>query len=137
MNLSQISIKNPVFAWMLMAGLMFFGLICFNRMGVSQLPDVDSPVISVNLSWEGAAPEVMEADVVDVVEDAVMSIQGVRDISSSIKLGSATVTIEFELDRNIDVAFQDVQTKLNQAQRSLPESMDPPIINKTTRMTSR
>ena len=116
---------------MLMAGLMFFGLISFNRMGVSQLPDVDSPVISVNLNWEGAAPEVMESDVVDVVEDSIMSIQGVRDVSSSIKLGSATVTIEFDLDRNIDVAFQDVQTKLNQAQRSLPVSMDPPIISKT------
>ncbi|HTY44821.1 MAG TPA: efflux RND transporter permease subunit [Patescibacteria group bacterium] len=131
MNLSHISIKNPVFAWMLMAALILFGLISFNRSGVSQLPDVDSPVISVNLSWEGAAPEVMESDVVDVVEDSLMSIQSVRDISSSIKLGSATVTIEFELDRNIDAAFQDVQTKLNQAQRLLPPTMDPPIIAKT------
>ena len=67
MTLSDISIKNPVFAWMLMAALIVFGLISFNQMGVSQMPDVDFPVVSINLTWEGAAPEVMETDVVDVV----------------------------------------------------------------------
>jgi HAE1 family hydrophobic/amphiphilic exporter-1 len=131
MNLPKVSIKNPVFAWMLMAGLMLFGLISFNRMGVSQLPDVDFPVISVGLTWQGAAPEVLESAVVDVVEDSIMSIQGVRDITSSIKQGSASITIEFELDRNIDAAYQDVQAKLNEAQRNLPKDMDAPIIRKS------
>jgi len=131
MNLSDLSIKNPVFAWMLMAGLILFGFIGFKGMGVSQMPDVEFPVVSVQLTWEGAAPEVMESDVVDVAEDALMSIQGIRDISSTSRQGSATLTIEFTLNRDIDVAVQEVQTKIAQAQQRLPKEMDPPIVSKT------
>ncbi len=130
MTLSDLSIKNPVFAWMLMAGLIVFGGISFQRMGVSQLPDVDFPVVSVNLTWEGAAPEVMETDVVDVVEESVMTVQGIREVSSSTRQGQATVTIEFELDRNIDAALQEVETKIAQAQRNLPKEIDPPVVTK-------
>ncbi len=130
MTLSDLSIKNPVFAWMLMAGLIVFGGISFQRMGVSQLPDVDFPVVSVNLAWEGAAPEVMETDVVDPVEESVMSVQGIREVSSSTRQGQATVTIEFELNRNIDAALQEVETKIAQAQRNLPREMDPPTVTK-------
>ncbi len=130
MTLSDLSIKNPVFAWMLMAGLIIFGLIGFNGMGVSQMPDVEFPVVNVQLTWEGAAPEVMESDVVDVIEDAVTSVQGIRDISASARQGSASVTIELELNRDIDVAVQEVQTKIAQAQRRLPADMDPPIVTK-------
>ncbi len=130
MTLSDLSIKNPVFAWMLMAGLILFGLIGFNGMGVSQMPDVEFPVVNVQLSWEGAAPEVLETDVVDVVEDTVMTVQGIRDISSSARQGSASVTIEFDLGRDIDVAVQEVQTKIAQAQRRLPDDLDPPIVTK-------
>ncbi len=131
MNLSAFSIRNPVFAWMLMIGLIFFGALSFKRMGVSQLPDVDFPVVTVSLSYEGAAPEVMETDVVDVVEDAVMAVQGIRSVTSTSKYGSANVSIEFELNREIDVVMQEVQTKLVQAQRSLPKELDPPVISKT------
>ena len=130
MTLSDLSIKKPVFAWMLMAGLIVFGTISFKRLGVSQMPDVEFPVVSVDLRWEGAAPEVMETDVVDVTEDVITSIQGIRDISSSIRQGQATITIEFDLERDIDVAVQEVQTKLAQAQLRLPRELDPPIVTK-------
>ena len=130
MTLSDLSIKNPVFAWMLMAALIVFGGISFQRMGVSQMPDVDFPVVTVTLSYEGAAPDIMETDVVDVVEDAITSIQGVREISSTSRKGQATVTIEFDLERNIDVALQEVQTKIAQAQLRLPREMDPPVVIK-------
>lgn len=92
MTLSDLSIRRPVFAWMLMTALMVFGFISFHRLGVSKLPDVDFPVISVRLTWEGASPQVMETDVVDTVEEALTTIQGIRDISSSIRQGQATVT---------------------------------------------
>ncbi len=131
MTLSDLSIKRPVFAWMLMAALMIFGFISMRDMGVSKLPDVDFPTISIRLNWEGAAPEVMETDVVDIVEEAVTSVQGIRDINSSARQGSATVTLELELDRDIDVAVQEVQTKLSQAQRQLPDDLDPPIVSKS------
>ncbi|MDD5436614.1 MAG: efflux RND transporter permease subunit [Candidatus Omnitrophica bacterium] len=130
MTLSDLSIKNPVFAWMLMAALVIFGIISYSRLGVGQLPDIDFPIVSINLTWEGAAPEVMETDVVDVVEDSLMSIQGVREVSSSMRQGAATITVEFDLNRNIDVAVQDVKAKIDQAQRSLPKDLDPAIITK-------
>jgi HAE1 family hydrophobic/amphiphilic exporter-1 len=129
-SLSDISIRNPVFAWMLMLGLIFFGFFSFKDMGVSQLPDVDFPIVNVSVSLDGAAPEVMELDVVDPLESAVMSVEGVQNISSSAKMGSATITIEFDLSKNIDVAVTEVQTKINQAIRLLPKGIEQPIISK-------
>src|SRR3989338_5493105 len=131
MTLSDIAIKKPVFALMLMAGLILFGWISFQRMGVSQLPDVDFPMVTVSLSLEGAAPEVMETEVADVIEDALMSVEGVKEISSTSRHGQATISIEFELNRDIDAALQEVQTKIAQAQRNLPKEIDPPVMTKT------
>ncbi len=130
MSLADISIRNPVFAWMLMFGLMIFGWISFARMGVSLMPDVDSPVLTVSLNWEGASPEVMEAEVLDVVEDALTSVEGIKEMSSTARRGSGSVTIELDLERNVDVALQSVQAKLAQAQRRLPRDMDPPVVSK-------
>jgi multidrug efflux pump len=136
-TLADISIRNHVLAWMLMAGLIGFGLICFTGygtvvrgLGVSQNPDVDFPVVSVSLTYEGASPEIMETDVVDFIEDAITSIEGVKQISSTSRQGAASITVEFELSRNIDAALQDVQTRVAQAARRLPREMDPPIITK-------
>lgn len=131
MRISDISIRNPVFAWMLMAGLIIFGAIGFSRMGVSQLPDVDFPTLTVSVTLEGAAPEVMETQVVDPIESALMTVEGVQTITSNSKSGSASVTVEFDLDRDINVALQDVQAKVAQAQRLLPDDVDPPTISKT------
>ena len=130
MNLSEISIKHPVFAWMLMFGLMIFGILGCHGMGVGQMPDVDFPVLNVSVTWEGAAPEVMESDVVDIIEDSVMGIQGLRDVSSSSAEGKASIKLEFDLDRDIDVALQEVQSKISEARRRLPTDVDPPIIQK-------
>src|SRR3990167_7869516 len=126
MKLSDLSIKNPVFAWMLMIGLMVFGWIGFTRMGVSQLPDVDFPMISVQVTLEGAAPEIMETEVADVIEDAVMGVSGIKDVSSQSFQGRAMIMIELELGRDIDVALQEVETKIAQVQRNLPRDIDPP-----------
>ncbi len=131
MTLSDLSIKNPVFAWMLMIGIFVFGWIGFTRLGVSQLPDIDFPVVTVSVSWEGAAPEVMETEVTDFLEDAVMSVEGIKEVTSVSSQGNAQVTIEFNINRNIDAALQDVQTKISQAQRNLPKDIDPPVVTKT------
>ncbi len=131
MTLSDISIKNPVFGWMLMIGILVFGWISFERLGISQLPDVDFPVITVNVTWEGAAPEVIETEVTDIIEDAVMSVEGIKEVSSESRQGSAQIKIDFEIERNVDLALQDVQAKIAQAQRNLPKDIDPPVISKT------
>ena len=131
MKLSDAAIRKPVFAWMLMAGLLVFGGIGVQRLGVSRLPDVDFPQVTVNLVLEGASPETMETTVVEVVEDACTTVEGIADISSTSRQGAATVTVEFELGRDVDAALQDVQAKIAQAQRRLPADLEPPVVNKS------
>ena len=131
MAISDLSIKNPVFAWMLMAGLIVFGAIGFSRMGISQLPDVDFPVVTITVTWAGASPETMESAVADVLESSVMSVEGIRNVNSTSQEGLANITIELELNRNIDAAVQEIQTKIAQSQKSLPTDIDPPVVTKT------
>jgi len=131
MNLPEIAIRRPVFAWMLMTALILFGGISASRMGVSQLPDVDFPVVSVRVDYPGAAPEVIETNVVDVIEDAVMTVEGVRSVTSTSRYASASISVEFELSRDIADALQEVQNKVAAAQRYLPTDIEPPVISKT------
>jgi multidrug efflux pump len=131
MNITDVCIKNPVLAWMIMGATVLFGVVAGQRIGISQYPDVDFPTISVSLTREGAAPEVMENDVVEVVEESLMQVEGVRNITSVSRLGSASVTLELDLARPVDLALQDVQTRLSQAQQRLPRDIDPPVVSKT------
>lgn len=130
MNLTEACIQKPVFAWMLMAGTVAFGALAASRIGISQLPDVDSPTISVNLTWEGATPEAVENDVVDLVEESLVQVEGVRSISSSARRGGAQVTVELDLARDVDLALQDVQARVSQVQRRLPADVEPPTVSK-------
>ena len=130
MTLSELSIRRPVFAWMLMFGLIVFGAISLNRMGISQMPDVDFPVLGIRVSWEGAAPEIMESELVDKIEQLVIAVDGVKEIRSTIQQGQANVELEFELSRDIDAALQEVQGAL--AELRLPLNVNPPIIQKNT-----
>lgn len=114
-----------------MASLIIFGALSFRTLGISQLPAVDFPIVNIRVSLEGASPEVMESDVVDVIESSVVGIQGLKNLTSSARYGSASITLEFELDQNIDVALQEVQAKVSQAQRQLPNNIDPPVISKS------
>lgn len=131
MTLSQISIQRPVFAWILMFGLIFFGVLSFNQMGINENPDVDFPTIRVNYSYPGATPAVVEKDVIEPVESVLVSIEGIRNLSSTADRGSASVQVEFEVNRDIDFALQEVQTLLGRAQRELPDSIDPPVVTKS------
>ncbi|MEN6310848.1 MAG: efflux RND transporter permease subunit, partial [Acidobacteriota bacterium] len=131
MKITEACVKNPVLAWMLMAATILFGVVAGSRIGISQFPDVDFPTISVSVSWPGAAPEVVENDIVEVLEGALVQIEGLRTITSSSRMGSGSVTLEMELSRNVDFALQDVQAKVFQAQRQLPKDIDPPVISKS------
>jgi multidrug efflux pump len=130
MGLAQVSIRRPVFAWMLMIALIVFGGIAFNRLGVSQWPDIDLPTVNIRLTLPGAAPEVMESDVVDLLESGLIQVEGITQMSSTCRQSIANIKLEFNLDRDIDAAIQDVQTRLAQVQRLLPPDMDPPVIEK-------
>lgn len=131
MNITEVCIRKPVLAWMLMLGTVVFGIVAAARIGISQFPDVDFPTISVAVNWEGAAPEVIENDVVETLEEALVQVEGVKSITSVSRQGGANVTVELDLARDVDLALQDVQTKVSQAQQRLPRDLDPPVISKT------
>jgi len=131
MRLSEISIKNHVFAWMIMFALIIFGAICYQKMGISQLPNVDFPTVSVGVTLDGASPEVMELDVVDVIEGGLVSIPGIKSMSSSARTGSGNITVEFDLDKNIDTAVSEIQSAVGRVQRRLPDDVSPPTVRKS------
>src|SRR5229473_3416948 len=126
MTLSDISIKNPVFAVMLSAAMMVFGYLGYRQMGISQFPEIDFPVVSVSTYREAADPETMDYDVTDIIEDAVSSVEGIDYIQSQSREGLSVVTVSFQLSRNVDVAMQDVQNAVAAAATRLPNDIDPP-----------
>jgi len=130
MNLTETCVRKPVLAWMLMAATIVFGLVAGTRIGISQFPDVDFPTITVSVSWSGAAPEVIENDIVEMLEETLMQVEGIRTITSTSRMGGASVTLEVEMSRGIDLAMQEVQAKVAQIQRRLPRDVDPPTISK-------
>ncbi|MFI5288921.1 MAG: efflux RND transporter permease subunit [Polyangia bacterium] len=131
MSVTDVCLRRPVLAWMIMAGTILFGVIAAARIGVSQYPDVDNPTISVSVSWPGASPEDIETGLITPLEDAMSQVTGVLTLTSSAKQGSARLTATFDLSRNIDLALQDTQAKIAQAQRRLPSSAQPPIVSKS------
>jgi multidrug efflux pump subunit AcrB len=131
MSLPELSIRRPVFAWMLMAAIILFGYLSFRRLGLSQLPDVDSPVVSVSLNLPGAAPEVVESQALDPIEDAIMELSGIKSVTSTATQASGSIAIEFELGRDIDEQMQQVQNKINQVGNVLPVNLRPPTIRKS------
>ena len=129
MKLSDISIRRPVMAWMIMFALIIFGAVSLGRLGISYMPDVDFPLLSIRVTWEGVAPEYMETEIVDRIEKEVIAVEGLKEIVSSVRQGSANIQLEFDIDRDIDVAVQEVQTALSQLR--LPTGVDPPVLRKS------
>ncbi|WP_374032349.1 efflux RND transporter permease subunit [Bdellovibrio bacteriovorus] len=111
-----------------MFALIVFGAICMNRMGISQLPDVDFPIVSVSVDYEGAAPEIVEAELLDPIEERLLAIEGIKEMRSSARQGSGSVTLEFDINRNVDVVLQEVQTALSRMR--WPPGVDPATIRK-------
>jgi len=130
-NITDVCLRRPVFAWMLMLGTILFGAIAVSRIGVSQFPDVNNPTVTVSVSWPGASPEDVETGLVNPIEDVLAQVSGVLEITSQAKHNSARITATFDIDRNIDLAVQDVQAKVAQIQRQLPSGVQPPTVSKS------
>ncbi len=128
MLITEISIKRPVFAVMMMVALLVVGAFAYFRLSIEDLPNVEFPIAVVNVTYPGASPEVMESEVVKKIEEAVNPIQGVKRITSTIYEGLANVIIEFKLDRNKDAALQDVRDAVARQRRLLPEEIDEPTV---------
>tara|TARA_R110002073_G_scaffold84612_8_gene201981 strand:- start:89678 stop:92773 length:3096 start_codon:yes stop_codon:yes gene_type:complete len=130
MVISDISIKRPVFATVISLLIVVFGLAGLLKLPVREYPDIDPPKVSVAVDYVGAAPEVIDTQIIQVIEGAISGIEGVRRIESRSRLGSARTSIEFSLDRDIDVAANDVRDAVSRILVSLPEEADAPIIAK-------
>jgi HAE1 family hydrophobic/amphiphilic exporter-1 len=131
MNFSEIFIRRPVMTILLMAALVIFGLFGYMTLPVSELPNVDFPTIQVSANLPGADPETMASSVATPLENQFSTIAGVSNMSSSSSQGSTQITIQFDLDRNLDAAAQDVQAAISAAGRQLPTNMpSPPTMRK-------
>src|SRR3989440_8279317 len=123
MNITEPFVRRPVATTLLTIGVALAGAVSFKLLPVSPLPQVDFPTISVSASLPGASPEVMAATVATPLERALGRIAGVTEMTSSSSLGSTRVTLQFDLDRNIDGAARDVQAAINAARTLLPTGL--------------
>lgn len=130
MTLPEISIKRHVLAWMLSGLLVLLGLISYQRIGVDRFPFIEFPVLSITTNLVGANPDIIDASVTSVIETAVNTTPGIEHIASSSSPGVSVVTITFDLSKNIDIAYSEVQSKVSQILRRLPDDVDPPILRK-------
>jgi hydrophobic/amphiphilic exporter-1 (mainly G- bacteria), HAE1 family len=131
MNLPELCIRRPVMTTLVMAGIVIFGIVAHGELPISELPNVDFPTIEVSAELPGASPETMAASVATPLENQFSQIAGIRKMTSISSLGSTSITLEFDLDRDIDAAALDVQTAISAAQRSLPDEMtDAPSLRK-------
>src|SRR5688500_3183887 len=129
--LAEICVHRPVFATVIVLFLTVVGGFAFFTLGVDRFPKIDLPTISVRTSNPGAAPEEMEAEVTDVIEGALNTVPGVEEMRSSSSRGSSNVTLTFNLEKDPDVAFQEIQQKLTTVVNRLPETADPPVAQKS------
>ncbi len=130
MFLSDVSIRRPIFTTMMMAGLVIFGIIGYLRLGVDEFPNVDYPYVGVYTVLRGASPEVIEADITEILEEEINTIQGIKNLTSSSSEGVSLITVEFELGRDIDAAAQDVRDKVSVAMEKLPKDIENPVVEK-------
>ena len=130
MWLANTSIKRPVFATMFILALVVLGVVSYPEIGVDLFPKVDFPIINITTTLKGASPEIMDIDVTDKIEESVNTINGVKTITSMSVEGASVVTVEFVLERDIDLAVQDVREKISVIRSKLPTDIDEPMIEK-------
>jgi multidrug efflux pump len=130
MILSDISIKRPVFATVISLLILVFGLAALRGLPVREYPDIDPPVVSISTDYVGAAAEVVDTQITQVIEGAISGIEGIRSIESSTEQGESRTSIEFNTSRNVDIAANDVRDAVARVANDLPEEADPPVVRK-------
>ena len=131
MSLSSTSIKRPVLATVFSVVIVVFGIIGYKFLGVRDFPSVDPPIITVTTNYSGANSDVIESQVTEPLEKSINGVQGIRNISSTSSVGVSRITVEFNLDADLETAANDVRDKVSQAQRQLPQDLDAaPVVTK-------
>ncbi|MGH7628378.1 MAG: efflux RND transporter permease subunit [Gemmatimonadales bacterium] len=130
MKISDISIRRPVFASMVSLALVLFGAIGYTRLSVREYPDVDPPIVSVTTVLPGANPQVVESAVTDILEEELSTVEGLRTLTSASQEQVSNITLEFNLDREVEAAAQDVRDKVSRVRDRLPEDVEEPVVAK-------
>lgn len=130
MSIPEISIRRHVLAWMISGIFVVFGFISYQKIGIDRFPMVEFPVLSVTTTLEGANPDIIDASITNVIEGAVNSTPGIESIKSQSSPGVSVVSITFNLDKDIEIAFNEVQSKVSQVLRRLPDDIVPPVVRK-------
>jgi multidrug efflux pump len=128
--LSDLSVKRPVFATVLNLLIITFGIVAFLMLPLREYPDIDPPVVNIVTSYPGASSAIVETKITQLLEDRISGIEGVKTINSNSRVGRSSITIEFNLDRDIDAATNDVRDRISRALNNLPEQADPPEVSK-------
>ncbi len=129
--LAEICVHRPVFATVIVMFLTVVGGFSFFTLGVDRFPKIDLPTISISTSNQGAAPAEIETEVTDIIEGAVNTVPGIDQMTSSSSRSSSNVTLTFNLDKNPDQAYQEIQQKISTVVNRLPETADPPVVRKS------
>ncbi len=130
MSLPELSIKRHVLAWMLSGVIILFGIISYQRIGVDRIPSIDFPVIMINTTLRGADPDVVDTSITSVIESAINTTPGIEHIQSASSPGVSSISVTFAMGKDVDVAYSEVQAKVNQILRRLPKDTDPPTVQK-------
>lgn len=130
MSLSSLSIRRPVLASVMSIVIVLFGVISFFYLGVREYPSVDPPIVTVSTSYVGANADVVESQITEPLEESINGIAGIRTLTSVSREGRSTITVEFDLDLDLETAANDVRDRVSRAQRSLPADADPPTVTK-------
>ena len=126
----NLCIRRPVLTVVGFLIVTIFGVFAYQQMPVREVPDIDFPIVSVNVVLPGAEPEVIETEIIDPLEEEINTIEGLKELTSTAREQVATVTAEFELWRDIDIAAQDVRDRVERARRDLPDGIEAPIVSK-------
>ncbi|MFY8274107.1 efflux RND transporter permease subunit [Pseudoalteromonas sp. SSDWG2] len=130
MRITDTAVKRPVFAIVINLLLLTFGLVAFSMLPLREYPDIDSPIVSVSTSYPGASSEIIETKITQVIENRISGIEGIKSITSSSRNGRSNITIEFNIDRDIDAAANDVRERVSRALDNLPDQVRPPEVSK-------
>jgi len=130
MSLSSLSIRRPVLASVMSIVIVLFGVISFFYLGVREYPSVDPPIVTVSTSYVGANADVIESQITEPLEESVNGIAGIRTLTSTSRQGQSTITVEFDLEIDMETAANDVRDRVSRAQRNLPPDAEPPTVQK-------
>jgi multidrug efflux pump len=128
--LSDLSVKRPVFATVINLLIITFGIVAFLMLPLREYPDIDPPIVNISTNYPGASSAIVETKITQLLEDRISGIEGVKTINSNSRVGRSSITIEFNLDRDIDAATNDVRDRISRALNNLPEQADPPEVSK-------